>query len=343
MSPEVPRSISELSEILASATSGGLAVRVAGGGTHSGYGYPVHASVTISTEGMADVIAWEPDDLTVTVGAGAKVADVEALVNQAGLTLVMPEHPEGATIGGVLASGVSSLKRERLLGTRERVLETTVVTGDGRTVRSGGRVVKNVTGFDLSRLHVGAFGSLGVLTSACLKLWPVSAAGMTVTVDDPTRTSLVARPLAVLQDAGATRIYLSGTSREVEAVATRLGGTVEQGLVWPADPQGRFRWSLRIPPSLISEALARLPDGWDYLALHGVGEVRLASPESEGALGLRSWAEAVGGHLVVVEAPSGDRFEPWGTPPRTLDLQRSLIAAFDPARIINPGLLPGGL
>ena len=343
MSTEVPRSASELSEILLSATSDGSSVRLVGGGTHSGYGYPVHASVDISTEGMVDVIAWEPDDLTVTVGAGARVADIERLVNQSGLTLVMPEHPGRATIGGVLAAGVSSLRRGRLLGTRERVLETTVVTGDGRRVRSGGRVVKNVTGFDLSRLHVGAFGALGVLVSVCLKLWPLPEAGLTVTVDDPARAWSVARPLAVLQDAASTRVYISGPAREVEAVARRVGGDVEPGLLWPKDPMGVFRWSLRVPPAVIAEALTRLPVGWDYLVLHGVGEIRLASPGSDGALALRSWAEDAGGHLVVVEAPAGNGFEPWGKPPGTLELQRALIASFDPARIINPGLLPGGL
>lgn len=217
-----------------------------------------------------------------------------------------------------------------------------MVTGDGRTVRSGGRVVKNVTGYDLHRLAVGAFGSLGVIVSVCLKLWPTPPGKVTVAVDDLERAGGVARPLAVLEIDGDLRVFLQGTETEVEAQAVRLGGDVTPGHDWPADPPGDWQWSVRVPPAEIGAALARLPEGWSYVAVHGVGEVRAGSASSHGAADLRSWAESVAGQLVTVEGDP-DIFDPWGTLPAGLALQRRLIAEFDPARILNPGRLPGGL
>lgn len=127
-------------------------------------------------------------------------------------------------------------------------------------------------------------------------------------------------------------------------MSARLGGTHRPGHDWPADPSGPHIWSLQVPPANTSEGVARLPTGWRYLALHGVGEIRAASDDAEGALELRSWAESTGGRLVVVGSPPGwGEIDPWGRPPPALGLQRRLIEQFDPGRVINPGRLPGGL
>jgi glycolate oxidase FAD binding subunit len=295
-------------------------------------------------EHLGEIEKWEPDDLTIVVGAGARVDRIEDMLDDENQTAVMPEVPGGATIGGVIASGVSSLRRGRLYGTRERVLETTSVTGDGRVVRSGGRVVKNVTGYDLHRLAVGAFGALGVIVSVCLKLWPSSPHRSTVIIDSWDPASL-ARPLAVLQDNDSTRVFLSGSPDEIAAQAGRLDGELSDDHDWPADPVDLFRWSIRVPPAMMSNAIGRLPDSWKYLAVRGVGDIRASSNSADGASALRTSVESIGGHLVVVEAPDGsDReLDPWGAPPPGLDIQRRLIAEFDPARVINPGRLPGGI
>jgi glycolate oxidase FAD binding subunit len=250
-----------------------------------------------------------------------------------------------STVGGVISAGVSSLRRARLLGTRERMLEVRLVTGDGRVVRGGGRVVKNVSGYDLPRLVVGAFGSLGVITSVCLKLWPKPPAAATITVDDLEVTARVRRPLAVLEHDGVIDVFLWGTPEEVTATSARLDGVTRDGHVWPGDPAGRYRWSLRVPPALTAEGLSRLPDGWSRLAIHGAGEIRAASERPEGANELRGWAERAGGALVVVDAPADGLhgLDPWGRPPPGLEIQQRLIAQFDPGRIINPGRLAGGI
>lgn len=337
-----PKTVRDVEAILRYCSERDLIVQVWGGGTHSGFGDPAKPDFVMSMERMGEVEVWEPDDLTIVVGAGARVADVETRLAERNQTLVMPESPGQATIGGVIAAGISSLRRGRLYSTRERVLEVTMVTGDGRLVRSGGRVVKNVTGYDIHRLAVGAFGSLGVVISACLKLWPTPPASATVAVDDLDRADAIARPLAVLDDDGQEKVFLQGTHEEVEAQVSRLDGDASSGLEWPDDPTGEWEWSLRVPPSRTAEAVSRLPQGWSHLAILGVGEVRAASDSLDNATDVRSWAESVGGHLIMAKGDPG-LYDPWGNPPPGLELQRRIIEGFDPKRILNPGRLPGGI
>ena len=340
-----PASPGEVATILRFATEQRLKIQVWGGGSHQGFGRPETPNLVLLTERLDAVEAWEPDDMTLTLGSGTPVARFEEMLAERDQTAVMPEHPGEATIGGVVSAGISSLKRGRLLGTRERLLEVTVVTGDGRLVRAGGRVVKNVSGYDLSRFVVGAFGALGVVVSVCVKLWPVPRAKATVTDPDPDRLGLLSRPLAVLEKDGATQVFIWGISEEVETSASRIGGQITSGHLWPTDPEGAFRWSLRVPPALTAAAITNLPASWSYLAIHGVGEIRLGSDDAEGALGLRAWAEAHTGRLVVVDSPPGSfpDFDPWGALPEGLEIQRQLIGQFDPARVINPGRLPGAI
>ncbi|MEX1124553.1 MAG: hypothetical protein WEE53_02700, partial [Acidimicrobiia bacterium] len=181
--------------------------------------------------------------------------------------------------------------------------------------------------------------------SVCLKLWPVPRAKATVTNPDPDRLGVLSRPLAVLEKDGTTQVFLWGIKEEVETSADRIGGQVTTGHTWPTDPEGAFRWSMRVPPALTATAITNLPDSWRYLAIHGVGEIRLGSDAAEAAPELRGWAEANSGRLVVVDSPPGSltQFDPWGAVPEGLEIQRRLIGQFDPTRVINPGRLPGGI
>jgi glycolate oxidase FAD binding subunit len=238
---------------------------------------------------------------------------------------------------------VSGYRRARFGPTRDRVLQVSVVTGDGRQVTGGGRVVKNVSGYDLPRLVSGSFGSIGVVTSVCLKLWPIPEAEATVAVADPTSAWRTAyRPAAVLQTREGSFAYLQGTEAEVASQARVLGGVSRPGFAWPATPDGDVVVSVRVPPARTVAAVERLPGAGPYVAQHGVGEVVAAvEPEPDRLTALRSWAEGEGGTMVVVKAPTGLDLDPWGSDPPGLALQRRLIAAFDPLRILNPGRLPG--
>lgn len=341
-----PSSIEELAALLAKATRSRLKVLIWGGGSHQGYGGRVEPDLLLVTTRLNRTIAWEPEDLTVVVEGGVTVDALEMTLQSKKQTAVLPEDPGPATVGGTIAAGISGYRRSRYGPTRDRVLEVILVTGDGRIVRGGARVVKNVTGYDLPRLAVGSFGGLGVIGSVCLKLWPAPPAAATVTVTDRERAiGLVHRPLAVLSDRQRTRVYLSGTGAEVAAQIERLAGETEVGLRWPIEPPGPLRWSLRVPPTQIEAGLARLPLDWSYVAQHGVGIVDIGAATPDESADLRSWAESVGGSLVLVSAPPAvyHDLDPWGSSPATIELQRKLIEAFDPARILNPGRLAGGL
>ena len=340
-----PSSPADLAALLAEASAGGLKVLVWGGGSHQGLGHRVEPDLVISTARLNRLIAWEPDDMTVVVEGGMKVADLEVQLASRGQTAVLPEVAGAATIGGVLATGISGYRRARYGPTRDRILEVTVVTGDGRIVKAGGRVVKNVTGYDLPRLVVGSFGALGVIVSACLKLWPLPASSATVTLQDPGTAALVYRPLALLADLDKTKIFLAGTQAEVDSQAARFDGIAEQGLAWPQAPAGNVTWSLRIAPSMVATALRMLPADAGRIAQILVGEITFATANVDAMGDLRQWAESVGGRLVLTHAPDAvyELFDPWGSPPAALDVQARLVRAFDPRRIINSGRLPGGI
>lgn len=342
-----PADVDELAAVMATATEWRARVLVWGGGSHQGIGGRVEPDVVVVTSGLDRIVAWEPEDLTLVVEAGVRVADLEGMLAEQNQTAALCEWEGPATVGGVVAAGISGYRRHRYGPTRDRMLEATVVTGDGRVVRGGGRVVKNVTGYDLPRLVVGSFGSLGVIVSVCFKLWPLSESTATVALDDPGQAlETLFRPVAVLETRDGSFAYLAGTEAEVASEAERVGGAVTAGFAWPDPPTGDTVWSLRVPPALVTEAVARLPAEWEFVAEHGVGQVRAAGDfDATAGKELRGWAEEVGGAFVLEHTADDGlyaAFDPWGTPPPGLALQRRLMAAFDPAHVLVPGRLPGG-
>jgi glycolate oxidase FAD binding subunit len=337
----IPTSVDELVEVLAEATATRRQVAVWGGGTHRAMGHDFVPDLVVSTAGLSGVDVWEPDDLTVVVGAGTPVAQLESQLAGGGQSAVLPEVAGPATVGGAVATGTSGFRRLRYGPTRDRVLEVRAVTGDGRVIKGGGRVVKNVSGYDLPRLYTGSFGSLGVITSVCLKLWPLTESTATVRVPGPGAAESVHRPLAVLQTPGDVRVLVAGTGPEVDDQVRRLGGNASPGLDYPDPVEGSDVWSVRVPPSAAEDAVSRLPAGSDFVAQHGIGEVTFGVPGGYIVAELRRWAESRGGSVVRLRGAPND--DPWGAPPDGLELQRRVVAAFDPGRVLEPGRLPGGI
>ena len=343
-----PETIGEAAALLADLPAHRTRVRIRGGGTRLGLGYRFEPDLIVSTGHLDRIVAWEPDDLTVVVEAGVKVEELEGTLASKGQTALLHERPGAGTVGGALATATSGWRRYRFGPLRDRVLETTLVSGDGRTVTSGGRLVKNVTGYDIPRLSTGSLGSLGLIARACLKLWPLPAASATVRVSSAEEAIASAfRPLAVLETAEETAVYLGGTPEEITGQAAAIGGTPVDGLDWPPAPAGQVRFSVRVPPSSLRSIVRRLAEGWQYVAQFGVGEVTVGADDvgSEHLKDLRAAAEAVGGALVVLDDPNDlvPDVDPWGTPPASVPIQRRLAALFDPGRMINPGILPGGI
>ncbi len=343
-----PTSIEEAAQALRTATDHRMKVLIWGGGNHQGYGHRTYPDVVLVTTSLNRVETWEPEDLTLVAEGGVPITEVEAMLAEGRQTTLLPHRNETATIGGALSVGLSGYQRYRYGPTRDRLLETRILTGDGRVVRAGGRVVKNVTGYDIPRLMVGSLGRMGLIASVCLKLVPTPEVAVTVAVEDPARALAdLYRPLAILSTRAGHQAYLWGTPAEVESQTARAGNEVQTGLVWPDPPAGAMTWSLRVPPSHLREAARRIPASWDYVIQQGVGIAECAAPDTdpESAGELRGWAESVGGALVLVEGPDTlyERMDPWGAPPGGLAYQRRLTAEFDPYGILNPGRLAGGI
>ena len=169
---------------LAAAIQGAEQVRIRGGGSKSPASY--EASATVLDLGgeaeLAQVIEYTPDEFTVTVGAAMRIADLQALLLQNGQSL--PFDPlfasRGATVGGTLAAGANGPGRLRYGGVRDFVLGIEFLDGQGERLRGGGKVVKNAAGFDLPKLFVGSYGTLGVLLEVTFKVFPAPRASATV-------------------------------------------------------------------------------------------------------------------------------------------------------------------
>ena len=341
-----PASGEEAAALLEFASNHALKVLFWGSGSHQEMGHPVEPEIVMSTSRLNAVVDWQVDDLTVVVQPGVLISDLEAEMQQHGQTAMLPEHSGEGTVGGTVAAGLSGWRRLRYGPTRDRMLEVRIATGDGRLIRGGGRLVKNVTGYDLPRLAAGSFGSLGLITEMCLKLWPMPPARAMVRVADPVEAMKRAfRPLAVVVTPAGATLYLGGTEQEVAAQAKRLGGDAIEGHRWPEPLVGSHEMSMRVAPSDMIEFVGLIDGlGLDYQAAIGVGEVRFIADKAIDELGaLREKAEASGGSLVQLSGEQLESFDPWGTPPPSLDLQRRVKAAFDPRGVANPGRLPGGI
>ncbi len=176
----VPRLVCEpsapegLGAALAACDSAGAAVIPWGGGTQQRLGRPPRrADVILRTTALHRILEYEPADLTVTVEAGMRLADLQAELGKNGQWLAIDPPVAGdATVGGVVATGVSGPRRLKYGGLRDLVIGTRVATADGKLARAGGRVVKNVTGYDLNKAHIGGLGTLGVLVEISFKVAP---------------------------------------------------------------------------------------------------------------------------------------------------------------------------
>lgn len=169
-----PTTVDGVSRVLTLASARGLAVAPAGAGARLGWGTPPsRLDVVLSLARLDRVLAYEPADLTLSVECGATLPALDAILRPYGQFVPLdPARPEASTVGGLIATGAAGPYRARYGTMRDLLLGLTVVRADGRVVKGGGRVVKNVTGYDIPKLHVGALGTLGVVVEAHLRLHP---------------------------------------------------------------------------------------------------------------------------------------------------------------------------
>lgn len=342
-----PSSVEEAAAILAAAAEAGISTAFRGGGTHSGYGNQVSPDLVLTTTRLDAIVDWQPDDLTVVVQAGVPLDVLEAEIATRRQTAVFPEEMPGSTVGGAVAMGLSGYRRLRYGPTRDRVLQVRMATGYGKVVTGGSPVVKSSTGYGLPRLVTGSCGSLGMIGEVTLKLWSQPMSVATVEVGDAAAALCdLYRPLAVLETSEGSFVYLGGPGDQISAQSARLGATPRRGLLWPAPIAEPVQVELRVPAAHVPAAVEwmRRLRAVRWIGQHGVGIVSGGFEEfdAEGFAAARIWAESIGGVLVVTSGSEGS-FDPWGSPPSSVEIQRRIKRAFDPAGICNTSILAGGL
>ena len=324
-------------------------LRIRGGGSKDFYGQAVQGE-SVDMAPYAGIVAYEPKELVVTVRAGTPLAALEsALAAERQMLPFEPPHfGEGATIGGAVASGLSGPRRPYAGSVRDFVLGTRVVNGKGEDLAFGGRVIKNVAGYDVSRLMTGALGTLGVITEISFKVLPRPAAEATLAfdLDEEKATEQANRwagqPLPLSATAwqdGKLRVRLSGAATAVAAAKAKMGGEeIDAGDYWRDLREQRLAfcsaarplWRLSLPQTAtpIKSAHPQLVE-WG-------GGVRWLSGDVDAST-IRATAERLGGHATLFRG--GDKsvgvFHP--LQPALLKIHRRLKDAFDPSGILNPG------
>lgn len=172
--PLLPATPEEVQTHVQAALAGGEALEVQGGGSKRGWGRPVQAARTLSLAALRGIVDYQPHELILVVRPGTPLGELESTLAEAGQALAFepPQWSPQATVGGVIASNLSGPRRFKAGAARDHLLGFQCVTGTGEVVRGGGRVVKNVTGYDLPKLMCGSFGTLAVLTELVLKVLP---------------------------------------------------------------------------------------------------------------------------------------------------------------------------
>ena len=283
-------------------------VAVAGGRTAWEVGGSLAPGTRLVTA-PTGVVEHQPAEMTVRVGAGTTVAELDDVLAESGQCVVLPTAP-GATVGGVLAVGRSGTRRLGWGPVRDAVLEIRYVGAEGALVTAGGPMIKNVSGFDLCRLLVGSLGTLGLIGEVVLRTRPIpeEERWLTGPVDPALTLDELATAVTVFWDGATTWVRLSGLAADVRAEsgrATALGlGPCDR----PPEPPRGGRWSL--PPAELASLPGRHPE-LRFLAEMGVG-------------------------IVHADAPAPAR----PVAPEVATLHRRIKDAFDPGGRLTPGRDP---
>lgn len=266
-----PTSVEEAAEVMRVAYSHGAAVIPWGAGTRMGLGMPPRAAdLVLSTRSLNGIVDYRPEDLTVTVRAGTPLGDLQAALGREGQFLPLdPAWAQTATIGGIIATNASGPLRLAYGPARDLVIGTRVVNADGLVSKAGGRVVKNVAGYDLNKLYIGSLGTLGVIVELSFKVWPI-----------PPTTGTV---LASFADLGAVRQVVGQVVRSplnpqsaelMDAAVARLAAEVSL-------PNGHYLLAFRAAG--IDRAVARQVRELTDICLRQGGEILVLAPEKESA------------------------------------------------------------
>ncbi len=358
----MPDALVPLAEAIRAAAAERRGLRIRGGGTKDFYGQSLDGEV-LDTRGYAGIVAYDPTELVVTARGGTPLAELEAALAAQGQMLAFePPHfaqfgSSAATVGGAVAAGLAGPRRAAAGAVRDFVLGVRLLDGRGQDLSFGGQVMKNVAGYDVSRVMAGALGMLGVIAEVSLKVLPVPVAEATLRFELPEDRAIEAtnrwagRPLPISATAysdGDLAVRLSGAAAAVRAAQAKLGGAPVD-----AGDAARFWSAIREQTAPFfggAEPLWRLavPSATPPLGLEGRslvewgGALRWLASNAD-ARHVREVAARAGGHATLFRR--GDRsagvFHPLA--PAVATIHRRLKAEFDPHGILNRGRMYPGL
>ena len=322
---------------------------IAGGGTKAFYGN-APSGAAFDVRAYRGIVDYEPTELVVTVRAGTPLAELETQLAEKNQMLPFepPHFGDAATVGGAIAAGLAGPRRMAAGAVRDFVLGARLLDGRGQVLSFGGRVMKNVAGYDVSRALAGSLGTLGVIVEVSLKVLPraVAEQSLLFELNEAAAVQRVnewgGQPLPISATAwfdGQLYVRLSGAAAGVQAAHAKMGGTPvpESALLWAElreQAHAFFQagsgtlWRIAVPPTTGPLDLGATLVEWNG----GQRWVWSAQP----AAALRARVEAAGGH--ATQFRGGDRratFHP--LPPALAAIHRRLKAEFDPAGIFNPG------
>ncbi len=333
------------------AHDGHAPLRIRGAGSKDFYGGMLAGEV-LEVAGYRGIVTYEPTELYVTAKCGTPLVEVEAALAEKGQMLAFePPHFGGATVGGCIATGLSGPRRQQAGAVRDFMLGAKLIDGTGQVLDFGGQVMKNVAGYDVSRLLAGSLGTLGLIAEVTLKVLPKPVAEQTLVFDIGEGEAIArlnqwgGQPLPISASFwhdGRLWLRLSGARAAVEAARGKLGGTVavDAEKHWISVREqthpafaGQLLWRLALPSTAPVLGLAGLR------AIEWGGALRWYGGEQEA---VRGAAARLGGHAVLYRAPESLRcregaFAPLA--PALLALHRRLKKSFDPRGILNPGRL----
>lgn len=346
--------LARLQERVRAAAADRTPLRIRGGGTKDFYGESL-AGDLLDVSDCCGIVAYAPGELVVTARAGTQLVELERELDAQGQMLAFepPRHGAGATLGGVIATGFSGPRRPHAGAARDFVLGVRIVDGVGDALAFGGQVIKNVAGFDVSRLMTGALGTLGVLTEVSLKCMPKPRIEATRTLDCSGTEALQrvnewgGKPLPISATcfrAGRLTIRLSGAPAAIASATSVIGGEpVDGAAFWqdlrdqaldffaPALAGDAALWRLSVPSTT---PWTNLPG--EQLIEWG-GALRWVVAGAAAAPTLRAWASRHGGHATLFRG--GDKtsgvFQPLSE--TIVALHRRLKQVFDPHDVLNRG------
>ncbi|MEE9099990.1 glycolate oxidase subunit GlcE [Pseudomonas nitroreducens] len=319
-------------------------LRIRGNDSKTFLGRPVNG-VELDTRIHSGIVSYDPTELVLTARAGTPLAEIEAALDEAGQLLPCePPHFNGATFGGMVAAGLSGPRRPWSGSVRDYVLGTRVITGHGKLLRFGGEVMKNVAGYDLSRLLAGSFGCLGVITEVSMKVLPKPrmCASLRLEMDIHQALGELAewgtQPIpitAACHDGEALHLRLEGGEGSVCSARLRLGGEEIDSGYWQDLREQRLDffagpgtlWRLSLPNATPSFSLP----GEQLIDWGGAQRWLKSDADAER---IRHGVAEVGGHAIRC-APGDDSFHP--LPAALLRYHQSLKQQLDPQGIFNPG------